>query len=233
MNECLHPLGGALRNYAWILDQPGLSASGSQPAGTLLSHTRCYGFSGAGDGTWDVLMVHGTLSYDLRQFTWSLLPAQYEVYDTYGNIIPQSTSSIVYSGEMLAIRAKPPLSLTAMQAAFAAASFTTAPDTVLPNLVIVGYPPSDNDAVLENHRLRLRWIAWDNIDYLVSDNVFGMSFRWRLVPSGSFETFSPWTQKSFVELTRAQVSGNALRVLTVDAMDKAGNIDTKSVQFNW
>lgn len=231
LNDTVNPLGATLRTQAWFLDSPNLTTIGNVPT-PMLSHTRAYGFSGAGDGTWDLLMVHAYTNYHLLKFTWSLTPSQYDVYDLFGNVIPQSSQTITYSGGVITIKAKPPLTLGTMAAAFGSATFAAATDTTLPNLVIVGYPPADCLGSLESHRVRLRWIAWDDIDYQVADNVLGMSFRWKLVPNVTFSSFSPWSQFSFVEIPAAQMTSGT-QTLTVEAMDRAGNVDTKSVTFDY
>lgn len=234
MQECLHPAGAAFRHYAWVLDSPSLATIGVIPkVVNLQPHTRCYGFSSAGDGTWDVLLLHGVSQHEWRQFTWSGVSlSDYDVFDMYGNAIPQTSLTLKYGAEPIMIKARSPLTLGTMAAAYQAASFATSPDVTAPNLVIVGYPPADAATSLENHTVRLRWIAWDNVDFLASDNVLGMSFRWRLVPSATFATFSPWTQNSFVEIPAALMTAG-VNTLTVEAQDSAGNITPKSVTFNY
>jgi hypothetical protein len=228
--ECLQPHGTAYRNAAWFLDSPTLIVSGVRPT-PVTTHTRGYGFKFAGPGNWDLFTIHVIGPAGWRKMTWTLNASQYEVYDMYGNLVPQSGNTIQY-GPLVQIIKGTSVTMETMAAAFQAATFVSEPDTTPPNLVIFDYPPGAGPNLLEKHLIRFRWGAWDNVDFLIKENIFGTSFRWKMV-GATDPSFTPWTNKSFVDLSPTFLGGGGIKTFTVEAKDKAGNTDSQSVNFNW
>jgi hypothetical protein len=225
MRETLKPHGVAHAQMVWLLE-------GCTSKGSILSPTH--------SRVWSVQRRDGTILLSVAQFggalppldpalrsmTWGLSTSKYKLYDVFANEIPASGSKILYGVRPTLIAGLPGTTWEEMRDAVISGTtiWAVEPDTEAPHLVIGGYPKITTSP-LNKHLARVRWLAWDNVDYLQAAWIDGTSFRHQ-VDGGAF---SLWDQTCFRDLKNLASGSHSV---TVEARDKALNPTSKTVTFN-